>query len=188
MKSTISSTLQERCQGLCELCSTDSATSAYAVSPKNNDVIENEVALCDQCLSILEGKDAGNHWQCLAGSIWNTEPSVLALSYRILYGLKDQDWANELLTSVDFEESVVTWALSAYQVQAVHVDSNGTELQNGDTVVLTQVLNVKGANFMAPKGTVVRKIRLVPDNPEQIEGKVNEQTIVILTKFVRKSA
>ena len=65
---------------------------------------------------------------------------------------------------------------------------NGTELQNGDTIVLTQGLNVKGANFMAPKGTIVRKIRLVPDNPEQIEGKVNEQTIVILTKFVRKSS
>ncbi len=83
---------------------------------------------------------------------------------------------------------MVTWALSAYQTEAVHVDSNGTELQNGDTIVLTQGLNVKGANFMAPKGTIVRKIRLVPDNPEQIEGKVNEQTIVILTKFVRKSA
>jgi protein PhnA len=83
---------------------------------------------------------------------------------------------------------VVTWALSAYQTEAIHVDSNGTELQNGDTIVLTQGLNVKGANFMAPKGTIVRKIRLVPDNPEQIEGKVNEQTIVILTKFVRKSA
>jgi protein PhnA len=42
------------------------------------------------------------------------------------------------------------WALSAYQTKAVHVDSNGTELQNGDTIVLTQGLNVKGANFMAP--------------------------------------
>lgn len=79
-------------------------------------------------------------------------------------------------------------ALSAYQTEALHVDNNGTELQNGDTIVLTQGLNVKGANFMAPKGTIVRKIRLVPDNPEQIEGKVYEQTIVILTKFVRKSA
>jgi protein PhnA len=39
---------------------------------------------------------------------------------------------------------------------------------------------------MAPKGTIVRKIHLVADNNEQIEGKVNEQTIVILTKFVRK--
>jgi len=28
----------------------------------------------------------------------------------------------------------------------------------------------------------------VPDNTDQIEGKVNEQTIVILTKYVRKSA
>ena len=188
MKSTISSKLKERCQDLCELCTTDAATIAYTVSPKSNDVIENEVALCDQCMSIIEGKEAGNHWQCLAGSIWNTEPSVLALSYRILYGIKENEWANELLTSVDFDETVVTWALSTYQTEAVHVDSNGTELQNGDTIVLTQGLNVKGANFMAPKGTIVRKIRLVPDNPEQIEGKVNEQIIVILTKFVRKSA
>ena len=60
-------------------------------------------------------------------------------------------------------------------------------LENGDTIVLTQQLNVKGASFMAPKGTIVRKIRLVPDNAEQIEGKINNDTIVILTKFVKKS-
>ncbi|GAA0559010.1 PhnA domain-containing protein [Chitinophaga japonensis] len=52
-----------------------------------------------------------------------------------------------------------------------------------DTVVLPQGWNVKGASFMAPKGTIVRKIRLVPDNTEQIEGKINEQTIVILTRY-----
>jgi protein PhnA len=40
---------------------------------------------------------------------------------------------------------------------------------------------------MAPKGTIVKKIKLVHDNTEQIEGKVNEQTIVILTKFVKKA-
>ena len=28
---------------------------------------------------------------------------------------------------------------------------------------------------------------LVPDNPEQIEGRVNDQQIVILTKFVKKA-
>jgi protein PhnA len=77
--------------------------------------------------------------------------------------------------------------VSAYKKADVHVDSNGTPLESGDTIVLTQQLNVKGANFMAPKGTIVRKIRLVPDNTDQIEGKVNDQTIVILTKFVRKS-
>ena len=185
---SVSTKLNERCQGLCELCTTEPATHDYAVSPKNNDVIENEVALCDTCLTNLDAEDAGNHWQCLAGSIWNTEPSVQALTYRVLYANKDKDWASEIMSSVELDETVITWAVSAFIKQAVHVDSNNTPLENEDTVVLTQVLNVKGANFMAPKGTVVRKIRLVPDNTDQIEGKVNEQTIVILTKFVRKSA
>jgi protein PhnA len=185
---SISTKLNDRFQGLCELCTTAPATHDYAVSPKNNDVIENEVALCDTCLVNIDAEDAGNHWQCLAGSIWNTEPSVQALTYRILYANKDKDWASEIMSSVELDETVITWAVAAFIKQAIHVDSNNTPLENGDTIVLTQGLNVKGANFMAPKGTVVRKIRLVPDNTDQIEGKVNEQTIVILTKFVRKSA
>lgn len=187
MNTVISEKLRERSQGLCELCTTEEATQAFAVSPKNNDVIENEVAVCNHCLSILEGADAGNHWQCLAGSIWNAEPSVQALSYRILYGLKENEWANEILTSVELEEAVINWAVSVYEKKAIHTDSNGNELQTGDTVILTQGLNVKGANFMAPKGTIVKKIRLVPDDHEQIEGKINNETIVILTKFVKKA-
>lgn len=187
MKSSLSNKLKERAEGNCELCASNAATCAYAVSPKSNDVIENEVALCDTCVAILEGADAGDHWQCLAGSIWNAEPSVQALSYRILYGVREQEWANEIISSVELDETVVTWAESAYQTQAKHLDSNGVELESGDTIVLTQQLNVKGANFMAPKGTIVRKIRLVPDNPDQIEGKINNDTIVILTKFVKKS-
>lgn len=187
MNTRITTALNDRCNGLCELCAEQSATIAFAVSPKNNDAIENEVALCPACFEAIDNKDAGQHWQCLAGSIWNTEPSVQALSYRILYNHKDQAWASEIMSSVELDETVTYWALTAFEQKAVHRDSNGNELQNGDTVVLTQGLNVKGANFMAPKGAVVRKIRLVPDNTEQIEGKVNEQTIVILTKFVRKS-
>lgn len=187
MSTTISNKLKERCDSSCELCTTDEAFSAYAVSPKSNDMIENEVALCAKCLSIIEGAEAGDHWQCLGGSIWNAEPSVQALSYRILYGVKENEWANDILTSVELDEATIDWAVSAYQKAEVHLDSNGTQLETGDTIVLTQGLNVKGANFIAPKGTIVRKIRLVPDNTDQIEGKVNEQTIVILTKFVRKS-
>jgi protein PhnA len=186
MSTTITSRLAERSQGLCELCTTETATTAYAVSPKNNDAIENEVALCDSCLSKLDSTQDQQHWQCLAGSIWNTEPSVQALTYRILYNNKDQDWAQEIMSSVELDESVINWATSAFQVADVHKDSNGTVLEGGDTVVLTQNLNVKGANFTATKGTIVRKIRLVPDNTEQIEGKVNDQMIVILTKYVRK--
>jgi protein PhnA len=179
--------LKERSQGLCELCGAETAVTAYAVSPKNNDSAENEVALCTTCLETLDKEDAVMHWQCLAGSIWNTMPSVKALSYRILYKYKEQEWASDILNSVELEESVVNWALTAFQVADVHKDSNGNILEAGDSVVLTQNLNVKGTNFTATKGTIVRKIRLVPDNTEQIEGKVNNEMIVILTKYVKKS-
>ena len=187
MNIAISSKLKERNQGICELCASEDATIAYAVSPKNNDVIENEVALCNTCLALLHSKDADSHWQCLAGSIWNSEKSVQALSYRILYNNKEKEWANDILNSVEPDESVVNWALTAFVTPEIHKDSNGNELNSGDTIVLTQALNVKGGNFMIPKGAIVRKIRLVPDNSEQVEGKINDQTIVILTKYVRKS-
>ncbi|MBW8682880.1 PhnA domain-containing protein [Chitinophaga sp. B61] len=188
MSTTITPALQARSNGTCELCTNDDAAIAYAVSPRNNDAIENEVAICNTCLSAMEDPAAAMHWHCLAGSIWNAEPAVQALSYRLLYQHKDHEWAAEIIGSVEPDEAVVNWALSAFEVKPIHLDSNGTELLNGDTVVLTQGLNVKGANFMAPKGTIVRKIRLVADNTEQIEGKINEQTIVILTKYVRKSS
>lgn len=187
MSTTITAALKSRNNGICELCNTETADIAYTVSPRNNDVIENEVALCNACLAALDDKNASLHWQCLAGSIWNTEPSVQALSYRILYHFKEEDWARDIMSSVELDESVINWAMTAFEQKAVHLDSNGNELQGGDTVVLTQSLNVKGTNFTAPKGTIVRRIRLVPDNTDQIEGKINEQTIVILTKFVRKS-
>ena len=77
--------------------------------------------------------------------------------------------------------------MSAFEVPDVHTDAFGNVLESGDTVVLTEQLNVKGTSFSASKGTVVKKIKLVHDNHEQIEGKINDQTIVILTKFVKKS-
>ena len=39
-------------------------------------------------------------------------------------------------------------------------------LNAGDTVNLIKDLNVKGAGFTAKRGTAVRSISLVPDNPE----------------------
>jgi protein PhnA len=45
---------------------------------------------------------------------------------------------------------------------------------------------VKGSSISAKLGAVVKNIRLVPDNIEQIEGKIEGQTIVILTKYLRK--
>lgn len=134
----------------------------------------------------MDKADAGFHWRCLEGSIWSQEPSVQALSYRLLNKLKGEQWADDLMNSVDMDEDVVQWAMSAFEVAAVHKDAFGNVLEAGDNVVLTQALDVKGTNFTASKGTVVKRIKLVADNHEQIEGKINEQMIVILTKFVKK--
>ncbi|MBK8775471.1 MAG: alkylphosphonate utilization protein [Chitinophagaceae bacterium] len=121
-------------------------------------------------------------------SIWQFRKLLKsAFSYRLLFLCKEQDWANETLNSVELNERVVQIALSIFEQAEVHKDAFGNALSNGDTVVLTQALNVKGTSFSAAKGTVVKKIRLVPDNAEHIEGKINEQTIVILTKYVKKN-
>jgi alkylphosphonate utilization operon protein PhnA len=61
----------------------------------------------------------------------------------------------------------------------------------GDSVVLIKDLKVKGSSIVAKQGTAVRNIRLDHDNAEFIEGKVDGQTIVIIThvkiKFARKT-
>jgi len=64
---------------------------------------------------------------------------------------------------------------------------NARTLKAGDTVTLIQDLNVKGSSITAKRGVAVRRIRLDPNNAEYIEGKVDGQHIVILTKYVKKS-
>ncbi len=182
----ISEQLKNRSEGLCELCTTQPADHEYTVSPKSDDTVENKVALCDTCLHAMDDKGNSDYWRVLEGSIWNGEPAVQALSYRLLHSYKDKEWASSVISSVDLDEDTVQWALSAFEVADVHKDAYGNKLETGDTVVLTQNLNVKGTNFTTAKGTIVKRIRLVPDNTEQIEGKVNDQTIVILTKYVKK--
>lgn len=65
-------------------------------------------------------------------------------------------------------------------------DSNGNALADGDTVTLIKDLDVKGMNFTAKRGTVVKNITLT-SNPEHIEGKVNGTTIVLVTRFLKKA-
>ena len=69
----------------------------------------------------------------------------------------------------------------------IHKDSNGHVLQAGDSVVLIKDLKVKGANFIAKRGTPVRRISLDPTNANHIEGRVEDQHIVILTQYVKKT-
>ena len=76
---SISQKLKVRNGELCELCNTEAANHDYTVSPKDDDSIANQVALCRTCLEAIDSKDASFHWRCLEGSIWSPEPSVQAL-------------------------------------------------------------------------------------------------------------
>src|SRR4051812_38806961 len=109
----ISKELSERNGGSCELCNTEAAAESYTVSPKDEDSISNQVALCTTCLTAMDNKEAGFHWRCLEGSVWSMEPSVQALSYRLLQNYKAEDWASNLIASVDLDENTVEWAMSA---------------------------------------------------------------------------
>ncbi|MCB9671399.1 MAG: PhnA domain-containing protein [Alphaproteobacteria bacterium] len=46
-------------------------------------------------------------------------------------------------------------------------------------------LPVKGANFTAKRGTLVKGIR-VGDDPTHVEGRVNGQSIYLKTEFLKK--
>ena len=190
---SINTQLQSRSNQVCELCSSpDDKLSAYTVPPKTDDVTDNQVVLCTSCFEQISSGNFSNihHWRCLEGSIWSEVPAVQVLSYKILSKLRAEDWAGDAMESVSLDESLIEWANAEDALEAekvIHRDSYGVVLQAGDTVILTENLNVKGTNYIAPKGTVVRKIRLVNDNADQVEGKINGDTIVILTKFIRKS-
>ena len=70
--------------------------------------------------------------------------------------------------------------------KVIHKDVNGVVLSAGDSVVLIKDLKVKGGGFTAKRGTAVRRIALDRDNSKYIEGKVDGQTVVIITDYVKK--
>lgn len=66
-------------------------------------------------------------------------------------------------------------------------DSNGTRLQDGDSVTLIKDLKVKGANVTLKRGTLVKNIRLTY-NEEEIECNAEKvKGLVLRTEFVKKA-
>lgn len=168
----------------CAICSAE-ATTTYVVTPKPD-----EIAICAACLDGIEqGPKDAPHWQCLHEAIWSTQAPVQVVAYRLLHALPEAPWARDLLEIAYLEEDVKDRAEAGMSDEdaVVHRDSNGAVLADGDNVVLIKDLPVKGAGFTAKRGTPVRNISLVHDNAEHIEGRVESQRIVILTKFVKKT-
>ena len=171
---------------VCEICSGAAPLITHSMAPRDA-VVE----LCEICLAGVKGPVVeAPHWQCLNETIWSETEAVKVLSYRLLFGLKSEAWARDLLDIAYLEPDVLAWAEADLPDEnaIIHRDSNGVILTAGDSIVLIKDLPVKGAGFTAKRGTPVRNISLSPDNETHIEGRVNGQQIVILTQFVKKSS
>jgi len=166
----------------CALCSADAPLTAYPVSGGPEGA---SVELCDTCITQIEGEPDPNHWRCLSSSMWSEDTATQVLAARMLNRLSDHDWARDLSDQLWLDDDTRAWVENVPQ-ETGHKDSNGAPLAQGDTVVLIKDLPVKGGGFTAKRGTAVRGISLVQDNPAHIEGRVEGQRIVILTEFVKK--
>ncbi|MEU0393726.1 alkylphosphonate utilization protein [Streptomyces sp. NPDC006208] len=66
-------------------------------------------------------------------------------------------------------------------------DSNGTPLQDGDSVTLTKDLKVKGTSETLKRGTLVKNIRLT-SNAEEVECNTKKvKGLVLKTQFLKKA-
>lgn len=185
--------LQKRSGNKCELCTSEEQLALVGVEPKPEGTEKDTVYICATCANQIAKIDEvdTNHWRCLNDSMWSEVDAVKVLAWRMLSRLKAEVWAQDLLEMLYIEDDVLTWAKAtgegvADEDKVIHKDVNGVVLNTGDSVVLIKDLKVKGGGFTAKRGTAVRRISLDPDNATFIEGKVEGQTIVIITEYVKK--
>jgi protein PhnA len=190
---SIDKKLLDRSGEQCEICTSTVGLTTYTVEPGNEKNPDENIVVCSTCFNQITETNPmdANHWRCLNESMWSEVPAVQVVSWRMLNRLRAEGWPQDLLDMMYLDEETLAWAKATGEGESdddkiIHRDSNGAILQNGDSVVLIKELDVKGATFSAKRGTAVRNIRLVHDNPEQIEGKIEGQSIIILTQFVKK--
>ncbi|HEX5710323.1 MAG TPA: PhnA domain-containing protein [Sulfuricurvum sp.] len=186
---SIKQTLIQRSSNQCELCA---ATENLDVFNIGDSSAEQSLYLCDTCRTQINNPQTldANHWRCLSDTMWSETPAVAVMSYRLLKALAETD----LVDMMYLEDDVKKWAdaglLNAAtepkEGSVIHRDSNGTILNEGDTVTLIKDLDVKGAGFTAKRGTIVKNIHLT-DDAKFIEGKINGTQIVLVAEYMKKS-
>jgi protein PhnA len=88
-----------------------------------------------------------------------------------------REWMQQILNALQASGGAET---------SVVKDSNGTPLQEGDSVTVIKDLKVKGGSSDLKRGTMIRKIHLV-DDPEVVECRVDGSTLVLKTCFLKKA-
>lgn len=84
------------------------------------------------------------------------------------------------------------WPIKAEATQTdndmVVRDVNGNVLNSGDTVTVIKDLKVKGSSIPLKQGTVIRNIRLIESDPENIEGHSDKiRGLVLKVCFLKKA-
>ncbi len=185
--------LQDRSGSQCELCTSKIDLNIYEVPPISTGGVDGNILVCTNCINQINTSETidTNHWRCLNDSMWSEFSPVKVVAWRMLHRLKKEGWSQDLLDMMYLEPEELSFAKATgdhldESEKIIHRDSNGAILQAGDNVVLIKDLKVKGSSMVCKQGTAVRRISLDPENAEYIEGKVDNQNIVIITKYVKK--
>ena len=182
--------LKDRSGSVCEISGSDENLVVYIVEPKTDAIPENCILITKQLRDQIENKDLmnANDWRGLSDSMWNENLPVQIVSWRMHARLKN----NDMLEMMYLDEDALEWAKATGEDEdeegkIVHKDSNGNIFLDGDSVVLIKDLYVKGATFSAKRGAAVHNIKVVWDDVNLIEGRVENQHIYILTQYVKKT-
>ncbi|MEN9929488.1 MAG: PhnA protein [Bacteroidota bacterium] len=182
--------LKDRSGSVCEISGSDENLVVYLVEPKTEATPENCILITKSLKDQIENPDTTNpnDWRGLSDSMWNENLPVQIVSWRMHARLKNMD----MLEMMYLDEDALEWAKATGEAdddegKIVHKDSNGNILLDGDSVVLIKDLDVKGATFTAKRGAAVHNIKLVWDDANLIEGRVENQNIYILTQYVKKT-
>ena len=188
--SVIEKKLKDRSGSKGEISGEEHDLVVYTLAPHTTESLEHSVLITKKLADQVDNPETTEEqdWRGLSESMWSEFLPVQILSWRMLARLKNHD----LLDMMYLDEEALEWAKATGEGEEeegkiIHKDSNGNILQDGDSVVLIKDLDVKGANFTAKRGAPVHNIKLVWDNAEQIEGRVEGQHIVILTQYVKKT-
>ena len=182
--------LKDRSGSVCEISGSDENLVVYLVEPKTEDIPENCILITQNLKNQIENPETmvANDWRGLSDSMWNENLPVQIVSWRMHARLKN----NDMLEMMYLDEDALEWAKATGEAdddegKVIHKDSNGNILKDGDSVVLIKDLDVKGATFTAKRGAAVHNIKLVWDDANLIEGRVENQSIFILTQYVKKT-
>ena len=189
--SVIERKLKDRSGSVCEISGAEHDLVVYVLPPTNERTVENSVLMAKHLKDQIENPETTDEkdWRGLSESMWSEHLPVQIVSWRMLARLKNTD----LLDMMYLDEEALEWAKATGEGEEedenklVHKDSNGVTLLDGDSVVLIKDLDVKGATFTAKRGAAVHNIKLVWEDANLIEGRVENQNIYILTQYVKKT-